>query len=431
MITKRAVLFTTFGTMRAEVMEPILDRLISEGADRWPDRWIEAAITGEHIRRELEKQGVVTEALEEILDRLSDEGFVEVTVQPLMINDGGEYEKIRRRLQSYVNKTIKSIKLHLGRPLLWSHDDMDRLAEVLCRECDPSRKTVYVAHGTGGASDVRYGILERKFRDCGRMDIEVRTMKELSGLEEGVIRKPLMLTAGSHAEEFQCERIGLGELPGIRSIFLDHAAEAQPIRRNTSPLEVLVLAEDAAPMTMRDNNLGLDETRILACRDMRQALMVQELQAQELLPECELEIVEGALENVLAMIDDEGYAGVICGYGELKSLGLEHRARAIFTVEEIVPAIGAGSVNLMEGKAMQAFSDELELGPESITSVYAEGDEDGLELWALYYDEESGQWWTDWIVGDPAEPELSGREFARQICQGGQWLEDDEEDWEE
>ncbi|MBQ1215561.1 MAG: hypothetical protein IIX88_04425, partial [Firmicutes bacterium] len=125
------------------------------------------------------------------------------------------------------------------------------------------------------------------------------------------------------------------------------------------------------------------------------------------------------------------YAGLICNCSDLKALGLEHRIRAIFTAEEIVPAMGSGSVNAMEAMAMQAFINELELSPESITSVYAEGDMDGLELWAIYYDEESGQWWTDWIVGDPEDPTLSGQEFARQICQGGMWTEEDNEEWED
>lgn len=487
MIKKRAILFTTFGSTRSEVMEAILDCFISEGADRWPGCWIEAVITGDHVRRVLEVQGVSTESLEEVLDRLSDEGFIEVTIQPLLINDGGEYEKVRRRLQAYVDRTTRIIKLRFGRPLLWSHEDMERLADILCAGTaadseHSSQKTVYIGHGTGGSSDERYWILERKFKDRGRSDIRIDLLKakrtsadsvegcrKLREDEPNVTRKPLLLLAGAHAEEAQCELIGLGENPLIRAIFLDHAEQATLIRRNTSPLEALILSGrspqnnqgsvDRKPLSQMPNNLGLDETKILACTDLRQALMIQELQSQELFPDCELELVEGDLAAVIAMIDGLGaddcgetaatgeagcaseYAGLICSCSDLKALGLDHRIRAIFTAEEIVPAIGSGSVNAIEAMAMQAFINELELGPESITSVYAEGDMDGLELWAIYYDEESGQWWTDWIVGDSEEPTLSGQEFARQIRQGGQWAdedwdeetltEEDNEDWED
>ena len=447
MIKKRAILFTTFGSTRSEVMEPILDCFVSEGADRWPDRWIEAVITGEHVRRALAERGVSTESLEEALDRLSDEGFVEVTVQPLLINDGGEYEKVRRRIQAYVDRTIKIVKIRLGRPLLWSHEDMERLADILCAGTaadpeQPLQKIVYIGHGTGGSSDERYRILERKFADRGRSDICIELLKSKRISAEGC-RKPLMLMAGAHAEEAQCELTGLGENPLIRSIFLDHAEQATLIRRNSSPLEALILTKAQTPLSQMPNNLGLDESKILACTDLRQALMIQELQNQELFPDCELELVEGDLAAVIAMIDGLGaddcgeagcqsdYAGLICSCSDLKALGLEHRIRAIFTAEEIVPAIGSGSVNAMEAMAMQAFINELELSPESITSVYAEGDMDGLELWAIYYDEESGQWWTDWIVGDPEDPTLSGQEFARQICQSGMWTEEDNEEWEE
>ena len=444
MIKKRAILFTTFGSTRSEVMEPILDCFVSEGADRWPDRWIEAVITGEHVRRALAEQGVSTESLEEALDRLSDEGFVEVTVQPLLINDGGEYEKVRRRIQAYVDRTLKIIKIRLGRPLLWSHADMERLADILCAGTaadpeQPSQKIVYIGHGTGGSSDERYRILERKFADRGRSDICIELLKSKRISAEGC-RKPLMLMAGAHAEEAQCELTGLGENPLIRSIFLDHAEQATLIRRNSSPLEALILTKAQTPLSQMPNSLGLDETKILACTDLRQALMIQELQNQELFPDCELELVEGDLAAVIAMIDGLGaddcgeagcqsdYAGLICSCSDLKALGLEHRIRAIFTAEEIVPAMGSGSVNAIEAMAMQAFINELELSPESITSVYAEGDQDGLELWALYYDENSGQWWTDWITADPEDPMTAGKEFAIQIRQGGQWAEGDDEE---
>ena len=437
MIKKRAILFTTFGSTRSEVMEPILDCFVSEGADRWPDRWIEAVITGEHVRRALAEQGVSTESLEEALDRLSDEGFVEVTVQPLLINDGGEYEKVRRRIQAYVDRTLKIIKIRLGRPLLWSHADMERLADILCAGTaadpeEPSQKIVYIGHGTGGSSDERYRILERKFADRGRSDICIELLKSKRISAEGC-RKPLMLMAGAHAEEAQCELTGLGENPLIRSIFLDHAEQATLIRKNSNPLEALVLAartEQDPPLTETANSLGLDESKILACTDMRQALMIQELQAQEMFPDCELEIVEGALEDILAMIDGQDeYGGVIVGYGDLQCFGLEHRARAIFTQEEIVPPMGAGSVNVVEAMAMQGFLYEIQ-EPNPITTVYAEGDQDGLELWALYYDEISGQWWTDWIAADPEDPMTAGREFAIQIRQGGQWAEgDDDGQW--
>jgi len=454
MIKKRAILFTTFGSTRSEVMEPILDCFVSEGADRWPDRWIEAVITGEHVRRALAEQGVSTESLEEALDRLSDEGFVEVTMQPLLINDGGEYEKVRRRIQAYVDRTLKIIKIRLGRPLLWSHADMERLADILCAGTaadpeQPSQKIVYIGHGTGGSSDERYRILERKFADRGRSDICIELLKSKRISAEGC-RKPLMLMAGAHAEEAQCELTGLGENPLIRSIFLDHAEQATLIRRNSSPLEALILTKAQTPLSQMPNSLGLDETKILACTDLRQALMIQELQNQELFPDCELELVEGDLAAVIAMIDGLGaddcgeagcqsdYAGLICSCSDLKALGLEHRIRAIFTQEEIVPPPGAGSVNVVEAMAMQGFlyeiqepsveGEEPQPGTDLITTVYAEGDQDGLELWALYYDESSGQWWTDWITADPEDPMTAGKEFAIQIRQGGQWAEGDDEE---
>ena len=453
MIKKRAILFTTFGSTRSEVMEPILDCFVSEGADRWPDRWIEMV------------SGV--ETLKESLQDLGGNGFGEVVVQPLLINHGNEYEKIRNAVNGFVSEDTAPMKIRLGKPLLWGHNDMERLAGILGSNLEA---TIYVAHGTGGSSDETFRMFDRKFRDIPWNTTFVGTMKGAYGPEQIAERleaktitlKPLMMTAGAHAKkdlagdgeeswksrlealgfDVQCELVGLGEPPAVRAMFLDHAAEATLIRKNSNPLEALVLAartEQDPPLTETANSLGLDESKILACTDMRQALMIQELQAQEMFPDCELEIVEGALDDILAMIDGQGaddcgeagcqsdYAGLICSCSDLKALGLEHRIRAIFTQEEIVPPVGAGSVNVVEAMAMQGFLYEIQ-EPNPITTVYAEGDQDGLELWALYYDENSGQWWTDWIAADPEDPMTAGKEFAIQIRQGGQWAEGDDEE---
>ncbi|MBQ6948146.1 MAG: sirohydrochlorin cobaltochelatase [Firmicutes bacterium] len=456
MIIKRAILFVTFGGIRPEVREPLGAWFISEGADRWPDRWIEM-VSG-------------AETLQESLEELGGNGFGEVVVQPLLINNGNEYEKIRIAVNRFVSGDTAPMKVRLGKPLLWDHTDMERLAGILGSSLEA---TIYVAHGTGGSSDETFRLFDRKFRDIPWNITFVGTMKGAYGPEQiaerleakTVTLKPLMLTAGTHAKkdlagdgeqswkhrlealgfDVKCEMIGLGELPAVRAMFLDHAAEATLIRRNSNPLEALVLAartEQDPPLTEISNSLGLDESKILACIDMRQALMIQELQAQELFPDCELELVEGDLAAVIAMIDDcrSEYGGVIIGYGELQCLGLEYRARAIFTQEEIVPPMGAGSVNVVEAMAMQGFlyeiqeptveGEEPQPGTDLITTVYAEGDQDGLELWALYYDESSGQWWTDWITGDPEDPMATGKEFAIQIRQGGQWADgDDDGQW--
>ncbi len=466
MMIKRAILFVTFGGIRPEVREPLGDWFISEGADRWPNRWIEM-VSG-------------AETLGKTMETLGNDGFGEVVVQPLLINNGSEYEKIRIAVNGFVSGDTATMKVRLGKPLLWDHTDMERLAGILGSSLEA---TIYVAHGTGGSSDETFRLFDRKFRDIPWNTTFVGTMKGAYGPEQiaerleakTVTLKPLMLTAGTHAKkdlagdgeqswkhrlealgfDVKCELIGLGDLPAVRAMFLDHAAEATLIRRNSNPLEALVLAartEQDPPLTETANSLGLDESKILACTDMRQALMIQELQAQEMFPDCELEIVEGALDDTLAMIDGYGasdcgeadcqseYGGVIVGYGELQCLGLEHRARAIFTQEEIVPPMDAGSVNVVEAMAMQGFlyeiqepsveGEEPQPGTDLITAVYAEGDQDGLELWALYYDEISGQWWTDWIAADPEDPVTAGREFAIQIRAGGQWADgDDDGQW--
>ena len=104
MMIKRAILFVTFGGIRPEVREPIEDWFISEGADRWPDRWIEMV------------SGV--ETLKESLQDLGGNGFGEVVVQPLLINHGNEYEKIRNAVNGFVSEDTAPMKIRLGKPRL-------------------------------------------------------------------------------------------------------------------------------------------------------------------------------------------------------------------------------------------------------------------------------------------------------------------------
>ncbi|MBO4991138.1 MAG: hypothetical protein J6E42_03165 [Firmicutes bacterium] len=207
---------------------------------------------------------------------------------------------------------------------------------------------------------------------------------------------------------------------------------------------VLVLPEGAPllPWEGADNSLGLDVSRPVVCDHILQVLQLQELMDQELVPACEIVLAEADPKTVLAELDGVGgrkgpYSGWISTFDRLEALGAEDRIRAVFTVEEMIPPVsrkGSLSVETSERdtikvRAENAFLAEVKAlcqgEGEAEASVFAEGDEESLELWGLYFDGATGQWWTDWIAGDPHHPEDVGREFAAQITSGNFWAEED------
>lgn len=207
---------------------------------------------------------------------------------------------------------------------------------------------------------------------------------------------------------------------------------------------VLVLPEGAPllPWEGADNSLGLDVSRPVVCDHILQVVQLQELMDQELVPACEIVLAEADPKTVLAELDGAGdekgpYSGWISTFDRLEALGATDRIRAVFTVEEMIPPVGGkGTVSaktsgndIVEARAEDAFLSEVQAlcqgEEEAEASVFAEGDEESLELWGLYFDGTTGQWWTDWIAGDPHHPEDVGREFAAQIVSGNFWAEED------
>lgn len=233
-------------------------------------------------------------------------------------------------------------------------------------------------------------------------------------------------------------------------------------------LEVLVLPDGGdggshPALTVAADTLGLDTAKPVACRSILQAVQLQELMEQELFPDCDIEIVPGNLTEALNRLDGkkpdgEGrYGGLVCNGFDLAQLGQAHRIRAIFPVEEMIPTGGQGCKNEVEQRAEAAFSAEIRrlctagdgfqsdacaagdsfqrddpLNDSLLTAVYAEGDEEEVELWAVCYDPFTGEWWTDWIAGKADEAELLAEEFARQTVNAArEAAEDSEEDEEE
>ena len=256
---KQALLAVSFGTTHHDTLEKTIAAIEAELAAAFPGRTLRRAFTSGMILRKLEKEGTHIDDVPQALERLADEGYVDVVVQPTHILNGDEYDKLTAQAAPFAGRFAR---LSFGKPLLTAEADYRALADALLSDLPaPSEDAavLYMGHGTGHYANAAYTQLEYLLHDWGRGDILIATVEGYPGFEElkrrlaerPQVRKlllmPLMIVAGDHAcndlageeedswrsmltargYETTCLLRGLGEYPGIRAVFTAHAARAE------------------------------------------------------------------------------------------------------------------------------------------------------------------------------------------------------------
>lgn len=238
----KALIIATFGTVHRDAVERDIEPLI-EGLKKKADNFdVRLTLTSRRvIDRIEEREGVRMFNEREIIDELIREGYApeDIYIQPLHIIAGIEFEK----LSAYRSKGI-----HVGEPLLYSEDDLDRFIEKT-REFS-SKPTLWVGHGSPHRAHGIYRALEEKMEAKG-VSMAISTLEggedreeifdrmKAKGWREIVVR-PLLLVAGEHVKhdimgeedsyrtalidrgfEIEIETAGLGSFSSIRSMYED------------------------------------------------------------------------------------------------------------------------------------------------------------------------------------------------------------------
>lgn len=249
----KAILVVSFGSSlesaRNNAIYPI-ERLIET---TYTEYKVTNAYTSNFVREKLKKQGIHFDSVDEALDNLIKEGFLEIYIQPLHILAGFEYEKVQdavRRIEK------EDVIIKLGEPLLLNDDDLESIAEVLKEHKD--YLTIYVGHGTEHPMHGIYERLEGRMK-ADNQNIYVGTIEEgpnemlhrlkpLSKIsntaQSTVMLKPFLLVAGDHVVndingtssdswisvfeqsgyDVLTDLRGLGELEGVQQLFLKKVA---------------------------------------------------------------------------------------------------------------------------------------------------------------------------------------------------------------
>ena len=253
---KTGILLVAFGTTRPEARRAF-ERIHEEVGRAFPgidSRW---AFTSRSIRKKLLGEGDQVDSPEIMLARMMDEGFTHVAVLPLHVIPGLEFHDLAWNARIFAQMTRGIERIQVARPLLSSHEDVARVAEVMMEALPAWRKpgeaVLFIGHGNANhPADAIYAAMHCAFQELdpcvfvGTLSGHPGPEQILSKLTSRAIGKafliPLMAVAGHHARKdmggdkaeswksiltengIDCEVIlsGMVQRPGIAAIWLEH-----------------------------------------------------------------------------------------------------------------------------------------------------------------------------------------------------------------
>lgn len=255
---KAGVLLAVFGTSEPDALAAY--KAIGKDFDALgvPVVW---AYTSNIIRDKMARAGVKLATLNEALDELAGKGVQNVRVQSLHMAAGEEFSQMERGVYAYVLRHPGRFQsVCMGRPLLESARDVQQTVAAVLGEFPKERKSseavVLMGHGhSGGRADLPMFAARAEFnsRDPlvflatveGGLDFaSLVPVLQARGVKH-VWLAPFMVVAGDHARNdltgseagswaslLKAEGMtvssnlkGLGELSGIRKVFVRHTLE--------------------------------------------------------------------------------------------------------------------------------------------------------------------------------------------------------------
>ena len=261
-MTKKALLVISFGTSYPDTRERTISAIERKLEERFPDREVVRAWTSSFIIRRVAKaEGLAIDTPDEAMQRLADEGFKDVIVQPTHLSDGYENRRMLETVRSFADR-FETIRV--GRPLLDSEEDRDFAAQIMPRLClgkdSKNKALLMMGHGSDKYPVPVYEQLQEKINERGMDNVFIGTVEGEPSFEDAkklldnsgykkVVLTPLMIVAGDHARNdlagldsgswksrLECDGYrtevimkGLGEYEEIQEMFVRHAAEAEKV----------------------------------------------------------------------------------------------------------------------------------------------------------------------------------------------------------
>lgn len=248
----KGIIVTSFGTTYKDTRKLCIESIENRIKEEYKDCIVLRAFTSRVVISRLKKRdGIEVDNPSEAMMRLVNQGIKHIYIQPLLIIEGLEYEKILREARTFMKNNMGVI-INIGKPLLSSEKDYERLALGLDLSEGIEAK-VFMGHGSEHKADISYVNLENIIKENGHQNIFIGTVEGEKNIDDIVAKlkersidkvelKPLMLVAGDHATndmnsddedswksilaqndiEAQVELKGLGEIKSVQDIFIGH-----------------------------------------------------------------------------------------------------------------------------------------------------------------------------------------------------------------
>ncbi len=258
-IGEKELLVVSFGTSYNDSRRLTIGAIEKAIQDAYPEWSVRRAFTSQIIiDRVAKRDGEVIDNVTEALDRAAANGVKTLFVQPTHLMDGYEFNDLKDELATYADAFDQII---LGRPLLQRDADFGdlclALADATYKYDDGETAIVFMGHGTEADSNWIYEHMQKMFEEGGAENYFVGTVESTPSLDDvlarvqdgsykRVVLRPMMIVAGDHANndmagdeedswksrfedagyEDECVLEGLGQLPEVHRIILDHVFES-------------------------------------------------------------------------------------------------------------------------------------------------------------------------------------------------------------
>ncbi|MBR1707879.1 MAG: sirohydrochlorin cobaltochelatase [Clostridia bacterium] len=257
-IGEKELLVVSFGTSFNDNRRLTIGGIEAAIADAIPEYSVRRAFTAQIIIDHVERRdNIHIDNVDEALTRAVNNGVKTLIVQPTHLMHGFEYDELMAALGTYADAFEQVI---VGEPLLTSESDFERVADILVditkEYNDGKTAIVYMGHGTEHESNAVYArmqdILNGKAENyyVGTVEAEPSIDDVVAAIKDKgytrVILRPMMVVAGDHANNdmagdeedswktiltnegytVECILEGLGQVPEIQAIYVEHAEAA-------------------------------------------------------------------------------------------------------------------------------------------------------------------------------------------------------------
>ncbi|WP_234121930.1 sirohydrochlorin cobaltochelatase [Clostridium hydrogenum] len=252
---KKAILVVSFGTTYADTRKLTIEAVEKKIKDEYMDYEVRRAFTSKVVIKILKnRDGIFVDTPGEALEKLYEEGYEVVYVQPLHLIPGSEYNALKELTEEFKRKSLfKEIKI--GTPAIYKRKDYESIIEVVKDIVEGKKAVVFMGHGSYHYSNACYSELQTSLWDKGYKNVFIGTVEGypsienvLNWIKENNIKEvtlaPFMLVAGDHAQKDMCGEEdswksilekqgikvdiylhGLGELEKFQKIYLEHLKE--------------------------------------------------------------------------------------------------------------------------------------------------------------------------------------------------------------